>query len=186
MTNRPFWDFFINLGVIKWFCNLCICKKLMKNKFLQKIFNYEMITYLFFGVVATIINWGCYWLFCFIFMIPVNSPSPEHAFASGIANTIAFIIALIFAFITNKNIVFKSKKTTIKDTSREFISFTLARLLTFLLESAILTISNVLCLNLVVMKIIAGIIVVILNYIFSKLFIFNLKEQNNDISNKKI
>ena len=175
MTKKPFWEFLINLGVVKWFCNLNICKFAMKNKFFQKIFNYEMITYLFFGIAATVINWGCYWLFCFIFKIPINDPSSNHAFLSGVANTIAFIIALIFAFFTNKLIVFKSKETSFKNTSREFISFAIARLLTFILESAILTISNIFGLNLVIMKIVAGIIVVILNYIFSKLFIFNIK-----------
>ena len=175
MTNKSFWKFLTNLGVVKWFCNLDICKIVMKNKFFQKIFNYEMITYLFFGIVATVINWGCYWLFCYLFKIPVNDPTTKHAFLSGIANTIAFIIALIFAFFTNKLIVFKSKETSFKNTSREFISFTIARLFTFILESVILTVSNILSLNLVIMKIVAGIIVVILNYIFSKLFIFKIK-----------
>jgi len=49
------------------------------------------------------------------------------------------------------------------------------------LESAILTVSSIIGLNLIFMKIVAGIIVVILNYVFSKLFIFKKKEQNNDI-----
>ncbi len=183
MNDRPFWNFLINLGVVKWFCNLKICKKMMNFKLFQKIFNCEMITYLFYGVMATAINWGSYWLLCLLFKIPINSPTSDNAFLSGVANTIAFIIALIFAFLTNKFIVFKSKNTSLKNTSREFISFTIARIITFLIESCILTISNILELNLVIMKIVAGIIVVILNYIFSKLFIFKIKEQNNDISN---
>lgn len=175
MIDRPFWNFLINLSVVKWFCNLKISKKIMSFKLFQKIFNCEMITYLFYGVAATILNWGIYWIFCFIFKIPVNSPTSEHAILSLIANSLAFIIALIFAFLTNKYIVFKSCKTSFSQTVKEFVFFTLARLFTFFLESAILTISSVLCLNLVIMKIVAGIIVVILNYIFSKLFIFKTK-----------
>lgn len=175
MTQRPFWNFLINLSFVKWFCNLKFSKKIMKISLFQKIFNYEMITYLFYGVLATVINWGCYWILCFLFKIPLNSPTSDHALLSLIANSLAFIIALIFAFFTNKYIVFKSDKTSFLETTKELVFFTIARLFTFLLESAILTISNYISLNLIFMKIIAGIIVVILNYIFSKLFIFKSK-----------
>jgi len=181
MIERPFWNFLMNLCVVKWFCNLKISKKIMSFSIFQKIFNCEMITYLFYGVLATVLNWGSYWILCLIFNIPINSPTSDHAFLSLIANSLAFIIALIFAFATNKYIVFKAGNTSLVDTTKEFIYFTLARLFTFFLESAILTVSSIIGLNLIFMKIVAGIIVVILNYVFSKLFIFKKKEQNNDI-----
>lgn len=177
MYDRPFWNFLINLSPIKWFCNLKICKKAMQLKIFQKIFNYEMITYLFFGVLTTVVNWIVYWLFCLVFNVSVDNPSSSDAMLSLIANTIAFVLALIFAFITNKYIVFKSKGTTIKKTLIEFVSFTFARLFTFFLESVLLTISSVIGFNLILMKIIAGIIVVILNYVFSKILIF--KKRSN-------
>ena len=180
MSERPFWSFITNLFVVKWFCNLKLCKKLMNYKLFQTIFNCEMISYLFYGVAATVLNWGSYWLLCLVFNIPINNPNSNHALLSLLANSLAFIIALIFAFLTKKYFVFKSTKTSLSDTTKEFVYFTLARLFTFLLESTILTISSILSFDLVIMKIIAGIIVVILNYVFSKLFIFKTKEQNND------
>ena len=73
MIERPFWNFLINLGVVKWFCNLKISKKIMSFSIFQKIFNCEMITYLFYGVLATVLNWGSYWILCLIFNIPINS-----------------------------------------------------------------------------------------------------------------
>ena len=175
MIKRPFWNFLINLSVVKWFCNLKISKKIMSFNVFQKIFNCEMITYLFYGVLATVLNWGSYWILCLVFNIPIDSPTANHTILSLIANSLAFIIALIFAFLTNKYIVFKVGKTSFIDATKEFIFFTLARLFTFLIESAILTISSNISLNLIFTKIVAGIIVVILNYIFSKLFIFNIK-----------
>lgn len=177
MTERPLWEYFMQLKPIKWFCNLKICRKAMKIPIMQKLFNCETVTYLFYGTAATVINWGLYWFFCFLFRIPINNPSSDDAVLSFIANSIAFILALIFAFFTNKFIVFKSKGNGIKKSIGEFISFTFARLFTFILESLILTISNYLHLNLIIMKIVAGIIVIILNYVFSKLFIFNHKDK---------
>lgn len=177
MIDRPFWDFLMNIGIVKWFCNLKICKKIMKIEFFKKLFNCETVTYLFYGIAATVLNWGIYWLLCFVSGIPVNSPLPEHAVLSLIANSIAFTVALIFAFFTNKYIVFKSKGTGIKQSFIEFLYFTVARLFTFFLESVILTISSFFGLNLIIMKIIAGIIVVILNYVFSKMLIFKKEKE---------
>lgn len=182
MTDRPFWNWLMNIGIIKRFCHLKVCKKIMEIDFFKKLFNCETITYLFYGVVATVLNWGIYWILCFCFNIPVNNPSADDATLSFVANAVAFTLALIFAFFTNKYIVFRSRGTSFKKTVFEFFSFTLARLFTFFFESALLTVSSILGLNLIIMKIIAGIIVVILNYVFSKLLIFKDKEQNNDIS----
>ena len=86
-----------------------ISKKLMQIPFFQKIFNYEMITYVFYGVVTTVINYISYWLLCLAFSIPMSNVSPKQNILSVVANTIAFIISLVFAFVTNKIIVFGSR-----------------------------------------------------------------------------
>lgn len=176
MNKNMFWNFFIGLKPIKWICNLKISKKIMEKPIAQKIFNYEMITYIFFGVTTTLINWVAYWLLCFAFSIPMDNPDPKDNLLSILANSIAFVISLIYAFITNKIIVFSSKDMNFKTVAKEFISFTTARLITFGLETLILFIAGAIAFNLTVAKILSGILVVILNYIFSKLFIFNSKE----------
>lgn len=176
MNKKPFWNFFIGLRPIKWICDLRISKKIMENPIAKKIFNYEMITYIFFGATTTVINWVAYWLLCFAFSIPMDNPDPKDNLLSIVANSIAFVISLIYAFITNKIIVFSSKDTDFKTVAREFISFTTARLVTFGLETLILFIAGLIAFNLTVAKVFSGILVVILNYVFSKLFIFKSKE----------
>lgn len=176
MNKRPFWNFLIGLPPIKWICNLKISKKIMENPLAQKLFNYEMITYIFFGVATTLLNWIAYWILCSAFSIPMDNPDSKDNLLSVAANSIAFIISLIFAFITNKIIVFSSRDISVKVVLKEFLSFTAARLITFGLETAILFISGLISFNLTVAKVLAGILVVILNYVFSKLFIFKSKE----------
>ncbi len=174
-NNRPFWNALLNFFPIKWFCNLKISKKAMQIPIFQKIFNYEMVTYIFFGVVTTVINYISYWLLCLAFSIPMSNVSAKQNLLSVLANTIAFIISLIFAFVTNKIIVFGSRDYSFKTVIKEFVSFTTARLLTFGLESLILFVAGALKFNLLIAKIFANVLVVILNYIFSKLFIFKNK-----------
>ncbi len=175
--DKPFWDWMMNLGVVKWFCNLPICKKCMTLKPFQMLFNYEMITYIFYGVLATVVNLVAFWVCCALMSIPmdVTNDSP-YAFLSLVANAIAWVVALIFAFVTNKFIVFKSKDIHIKKLAFEFISFTVGRLISFGCEELIILIATITSFNLMIAKVIAAVIVVILNYIFSKLFIFKNKE----------
>ena len=82
---------------------------------------------------------------------------------------------MIFAFVTNKIIVFGSRDYSFKTVLKEFVSFTSARLFTFGLESLILFTAGALKFNLLIAKIFANVLVVILNYFFSKLFIFKNK-----------
>ncbi len=123
---------------------------------------YDIIAYLFFGVCTTVINIAAYALCAKIF----------H-FNTIASTTIAWIISVAFAYITNRIWVFKSKNTTKKEIIREIVSFVAARLATGLLDIAIMYI----CVDLwhwpdILMKIISNAIVIILNYIASKLFIF--------------
>ncbi len=179
-SDRPFWDFMMNLAPVKWFCNLSISKKVMQLSIAQKIFNYEMVTYVFYGVLTTAINLLVFWMFCGIFGVPTKDPEPQDTPLFIAANTIAFILALIFAFVTNKLIVFKSKSLQAKLVFKEFISFTVARLVTFGCETLIVGIAPLIHFNVLLAKIIAQIIVVILNYIFSKVFIFKSKTQKSE------
>ena len=188
-SDKPFWNWMMNFKIVSWFCNLKICKKCMTLKPFRLLFNYEMITYIFYGVLATVVNLLSFWGCCALMKIPFNTEVDFIAAFSNIdefnkmlmpliANAIAWVVALIFAFITNKFIVFKSRDVSFKKLLFEFGSFTVARLISFICEELIIFIAPLIAMNLIVAKVIAAIVVVILNYIFSKLFIFKNKENN--------
>ena len=117
----------------------------------------EMINYLIFGVLTTIINILCFYLLGLI--------SPYML----LNNIIAWIISVIFAYITNALFVFEHVKLKLND----FIKFANSRLSTLLLEMLLLVILlDLLHINALVAKIIINIIVIILNYILSKFLVF--------------
>lgn len=124
----------------------------------------EIINYLIIGGMTTLLSLVTYYLLSsFIF-------SPDNPLELQICNIISWIVGFIFAFITNKTIVFKSKE---KKFIKEFLSFFLARISTLFIDMFIMFLFvTVLGLNDKVFKIISQIIVIILNYIFSKLFVF--------------
>ena len=122
----------------------------------------EGMRYLVMGALATVVNIVVYAL-CYY---PLG-------ISNEISNCIAWIVAAIFAYLTNKWCVFDTKAKDKKDLVREATSFFGARLLTLAFdEGAMVLFVRVLLWNPVLSKVIANVIVIILNFIFSKLFIF--------------
>ncbi len=138
----------------------------------------ELFLYGVFGVLTTILNIALY---------RILSGIMNHL----IANAIAWVICVLFAFLTNKVFVFESKSFETKLVLKELAAFTAARLATGVfdelfmftavdllkcgqmnLETFGLTINGA-----TIAKIISNIIVIIFNYIFSKLFIFAQKDK---------
>ena len=138
----------------------------MMDKILALLKKYrEIILYLIFGGLTTVVNFIALWLFYDLLGIRVLD-------ALG-ANTLAWVVAVAFAFVTNKLFVFESRDTSQKTLLREMISFVVARLVSLGAESAVIYIGvTLLACNLWIVKILASVIVVILNYVFSKLIIF--------------
>ncbi len=127
----------------------------------------EGMRYLVFGALSTVLN-------IVVFAICAKLAR----LSTTISNTIAWIAAVLFAYVTNKIYVFNSKTTGIKDLVREILSFFGARIATLVLETAFLwVVIDKLGFNDIFMKIISNIIVIILNFVFSKIFIFK-KEKN--------
>ena len=125
----------------------------------------SLILYAVFGVGTTAINIVAYYLLFNVLEIK-NVPS----------NIIAWIISVLFAFITNKLFVFKSKSLALKTVFKESASFFACRLLTGVLDVAIMYFAvDVFFQNSTLWKSISNIIVIILNYIVSKVFVFNKK-----------
>lgn len=127
----------------------------------------SMILYVFFGAMTTLVNMAAYWLCFDVTGIP-NVPS----------TVIAWVLAVSFAFVTNKLWVFDSKSWDTKTLRHEIPSFFGARLLTGLLDVGIMYVTvDVLGWNAMLWKLVSNVIVIILNYIASKLVIFKKKEE---------
>ena len=126
----------------------------------------EPLLYIVFGAATTGVNYGVYFLFTRIFQI--------HYLP---ANILAWLAAVLFAFLTNKLFVFHSKSWHPDTVFPELWKFTAARVFSGLLETGILWLCvDLMHLNDGVIKLLAGVIVVLLNYVFSKCFIFRKGE----------
>lgn len=124
----------------------------------------EIINYLIVGVLTTIVSLATYYICVLTFL------NPNKAIELQIANIISWIIAVLFAFVTNKIFVFKSKN---KNLFKEFTSFVGARVLTLLLDMLIMFVMvTALGINDKVSKLVVQVVVTILNYVFSKIFVF--------------
>lgn len=118
---------------------------------------YEVLSYLFFGGCTTLVNIVTFWVLRLLKIGVYTS------------NVVAWIISVLFAFITNKLFVFESKGNTIK----QGISFFGFRLLSLVFDMGIMyLLIDVFNVNDLLSKIITNIFVIIINYIFSKVFIF--------------
>ena len=128
----------------------------------------EGISYLFWGGVAFVLSMVLFYIFANIMMLDEQ-----------IANIFTWIICVIFAYLTNRTFVFKSKTTGAKAVTKEFVDFTAARLATLILENAVLFV----CIDLflwhnMLAKLLGQFLVIVSNYVLSKLWIFKKKDSN--------
>ena len=123
----------------------------------------SIIAYLFFGACSMFANIAAYYI-CY------------HAISfSNICSTaVAWLVAVLVAFITNKLWVFGSNSFAANVFIRELLSFFSCRIVTGLLDVGIMYVAvDCLAGNELCWKIIANIVVIVLNYVASKLFVFN-------------
>ena len=137
---------------------------------IKKLVNKETFLYLFFGVLATILNILLFYLFINIWKLP-----------TGAGNILDTIICILFQYFTNRIWVFESKNNG-KEAIKEFIQFILARGLTAIIDQIFVVVGvdffvakyisySQQGIFSVGIKILSNIIVIVLNYIFSKLFV---------------
>ncbi len=135
---------------------------------LKKLFEkyYDIIVYLIFGVLTTAVN--------LLVFLPCRN---WLKLSATVSNVIAWVVAVSFAYRTNKPFVFKSHDWSAKTVLPELTKFVGCRVGSGLLETAILFVF-VDCLqgNGNVWKVITSVLVVLLNYVASKLVIFNKKK----------
>lgn len=130
----------------------------------------DVLLYIFFGGLTTIVSIIVFWLF-----------SDKAELHELLANTISWVVSVTFAFFTNRTWVFHSPTKTKKAFIMQAGGFYGGRVLTYLLEQLCLFIFvTLLAYNEMLIKVIATIIVLILNYIISKLFVFKGKSVENE------
>ena len=147
---------------------------------MKKIINRETILYLVFGVLTTLVNYAVFWVGIRLF-------TDKYTL---LINAVAFVVAAAFAYVTNKLFVFESKSWRFSVLKKEIPAFFAARIFSFGLEELGLWLSKdvfrvgryALVLpvgsrsfsvgGIMIAKIILSVVVVLLNYVFSKLVIF--------------
>lgn len=131
----------------------------------------EIINYLIVGVLTTVVSIVTYFIFSLILDI-------ENNILFILANVLSWICAVIFAYITNKKFVFNTTTSSKKEEIKVFSMFVSSRITTLLIELAFMFITvKVILINDKIAKVIAQFIVIVLNYVLSKLFVF--KKKNN-------
>lgn len=126
----------------------------------------HMILYLFFGAVTTAANFVVYYpLYNF------------YGLSATISNVIAWVFAVLVAFLTNKPFVFKSRDWSLKTVTGELWKFVASRLGSGLAETLIVMLfADVLKFDGNIVKIAVSILVIVMNYITSKFFVFKDKK----------
>lgn len=134
------------------------------KELIKKVCTKEVILYVIFGVLTTIVSLVTYYICVGTFL------NAENAIQLQIANIIAWIISVAFAYITNRKFVFES---TNKNKLGEATKFVTSRIATLLMDMFIMFLGvTLLKLNDGIIKIISQVIVIVANYVFSKIFVF--------------
>lgn len=140
-------------------------KKLTLRELYQKY--REVIMYLIFGVLTTVVSLAIYYGLVYTII------DPQNGFLLQVANFVSWFGALIFAYVTNRKFVFQSHET---NKVKEALSFAGARLVTLFMDMAIMFIGvTLLHGNDKIIKLISQVVVIVANYIFSKIFVFRKK-----------
>ena len=130
----------------------------------------EIIVYLIVGVMTTIVAWGVMFLVNFIFFGNTAHPTPEQNLILSIVNWSA---GIAFAYPTNRVFVFRSKDSHI---FTELIKFIASRISTLILDIVVRQILGFMGVDVYVGTLISAVLVVIGNYVFSKLMVFSKKK----------
>lgn len=135
-------------------------------KTIKELFNKyrEIIMYLIFGVLTTVVSLAVYYILVYTIL------NPNNPFELQVANIISWIAGVTFAYFTNRSMVFQSKN---KNKLKEAGSFVLARVVTLIMDMLIMFVGvTLLHGNDKLLKLISQVIVIVSNYVFSKLFVF--------------
>lgn len=156
--------------------------KILSLPVISKIVEYEVLMYLVFGVLTTVVNFVVFWL-CGKIQASETVLAQIGTFSLTwvyLSNAIAWVSSVLFAFITNKLFVFESKAKGASAITKELASFFGARILSFVLFDVAMfaLLLEVFGINEYIVKIINSVFIVIFNYVASKLVVFRQKKVN--------
>ena len=158
---------------VKKLSSLKLFAFLSEHPFFGKFINYETISYVICGVLTTVVNYAVYFLVRVFF---------REDYGILIAQTVAWIAAVLFAYVVNKIFVFDSPGWDRKTVLKEFIPFLTARLLSFGFDTLFMYVTaGILHWNEPLMKILSNVVVLLANYFASKFIIFRKKEKKEEI-----
>lgn len=137
----------------------------------------EIWNYLIFGGLATVLNIGVFAILNFFLGVELYQ----------VSNVISILAAVFFQYFTNRFFVFERKEQTKKEVWAEFVKFMSARAVTALLDMGIMFVGvSLLLINEIIMKIFTQVVVIILNYIFSKFLVFTKKKDEDDLKSENV
>ena len=131
------------------------------RKLIKKVLTKEVILYIVFGIFTTIVNLGSFYI--------MNS---LLHWDENVSNIIAIILAVLFAYITNKDLVFHSNAKGIKNRLIQFLKFMLGRAFTMIVEFVGGLVLFKIPIPNIITKAFLTVVVIILNFFISKFFAF--------------
>ena len=134
------------------------------KKIIEKILTKEVILYIVFGILTTIVNLGSFYVMNTILQWDKN-----------ISNFLAIVFAVLVAYITNKDLVFHSKAISAKDKIEEFIKFIAGRTFTMVIEFIGGMLLFMLPIPEMISKLFMTVVIIVLNFFISKFFAFKKK-----------
>lgn len=128
----------------------------------------EIIAYLIVGVLNTIVSWAAFFVCAYTFL------DAQIVWQNMLLSVISWVVGVVFGYFMNRKFVFKSKEP---DIWKEFLQFSGGRVSTWLLDMVMMVLMvNLLKINEAFSKIFVSVLVMIGNYLISKLFVFKKKE----------
>jgi len=134
------------------------------KELIKKVCTKEVILYIVFGLLTTLVSLVTYKLCVVTFL------NAENALQLQIANIIAWIVSVAFAYVTNRKFVFESKNSNKLQEASKFVT---SRIATLLMDMLIMFIGvTLLKFNDGIIKLISQVVIIVANYVFSKIFVF--------------
>jgi putative flippase GtrA len=128
----------------------------------------EIIAYLIVGVLNTLVSWAAWFLCAYTIL------DAEIVWQNVMLSIISWVVGVVFGYFMNRIFVFKSKEPNIL---KEFLQFSGGRVSTWVLDAVMMVLMvNILAINEAFSKIFVSVLVMIGNYLISKLFVFKKKE----------
>ena len=132
----------------------------------------EIIAYLIVGVLNTLVSWGAWFLFAYTVL------DAQVMWQNVMLSVISWVVGVVFGYVMNRKYVFKSKEPNIW---KEFLQFSGGRVSTWVLDAVMMVLMvNILHINEAFSKIFVSVLVMIGNYLISKLFVFNDKKKDKE------